>query len=104
MSASKVSICLPLCGSKSFDVDVADNAHDDKVAKARVKKCRYPARNHWSKIIQHIFDCQQQSMHVIIIYMLQFCSAHHNSSYSFIYLINQALSFFFHQNGKYNCK
>jgi hypothetical protein len=44
-------ICLPLCGSKSFDVDVADNAHDDKVAKVRVKKCKYPARNHSSKIL-----------------------------------------------------
>jgi len=45
------SMCLPLCASQSFDVDIADNANDDRVATVRVKKCKYPAKKYSSKIL-----------------------------------------------------
>ena len=37
--SSVTKLCLPMCGSQSFFVDVADNAADDRVASVRVKKC-----------------------------------------------------------------
>ena len=35
-------VCLPMCGSQSFVVDVADNAADDRVASVKVRKCLFP--------------------------------------------------------------
>lgn len=37
-------VCLPICGSQSFVVEVADNAGDDTVTKVSVKKCEFRFR------------------------------------------------------------
>jgi hypothetical protein len=48
-------VCLPMCGSQSFVVDVADNSGDDKVLNARVNKCNYASTNHSSSNILVVF-------------------------------------------------
>jgi hypothetical protein len=48
-------VCLPLCGSQSFIVGVADNAGDDRVASVSVKKCGFQTKKNDSSKILIIF-------------------------------------------------
>ncbi len=48
-------VCVPMCGSESFVVDVADNADDDRVASLKVKKCTFRRKMKTSSKILVVF-------------------------------------------------
>ena len=44
-------VCLPMCGTKSFTVDIADNAGDDRVKTLKVGRCQSCAKIDSDKIL-----------------------------------------------------